>query len=97
MSVQDVLALVVAGGAVLYTVRWVRRSLGGKGGCGCEAGNGACRRRSGPGNSHGPSARYASARPISPRPIPFVPADQVGRPSESPQRTSEEKIRNAAL
>ncbi len=38
MSGQDWIALVLAGIALFFAVRWIRKSLGAEAGCGCSSG-----------------------------------------------------------
>jgi len=49
MNLQDVLALLVVGGAVAYSFRFVRRVM--KGDCGCGAGKACAARGDGKGRS----------------------------------------------
>ncbi len=64
MGLQDFIALGLAGGAVYYVVRSLRRSMRGESGCGCSGG------------SCSSSGADAEDRRM-PKRIPYVPADQL--------------------
>lgn len=64
MGVQDVIALAIAGGAVYFVIRTIRRSMCGTPRCGCS-GESRCSA-----GAEGESRRM-------PKRVPYVPADQL--------------------
>lgn len=69
MNVQDVVALVIVGGAVLLIVRRGWAMLRGRGGCACNKGMG----KNGPIKTPNSPAMGLRSRP-------FLPLDRVGKP-----------------
>ena len=70
MGVQDIIAIVIAVAAGGYVIRALYRSLGGNGGCNCDAAK--------------PSADRSSSRSGLKR-TPLVPLDHVKTPDNRPE------------
>ena len=70
MGVQDLIALLLVAAAAGYVGRWVKRTMTGRGGCDCGGDKSSCR-------ADGAALRQVKRQP-------FVPVDQVGRPSPPP-------------
>ena len=80
MSIQDVIAIALAGGALFYVVRMTWRSMSGRGGCGCGSGKGTC--------SASTAGSDGSRRDGITRRS-FVSLDLVGKPSSVQREDSE--------
>jgi len=86
MSIQDVIAIAVAAGALFFVLRALRRQLvqGGCGGtCKCSASKSASE------SAAGETASTASAKtgPLGIVRHPFVPLNQLGLPAHTPTAT----------
>jgi len=80
MGVQDIVALTIVAGALVYAGRGLWRTMAGRGDCAC------------PGQKSCPSARKSSAKkpvPVSPalKRLPLVSLQQVRRPVIAPPVT----------